>query len=204
MSQMDNIFIRKAKTEDGLNRVFDVRWAGYKKYFNNKEESIDKYDYAPNVTLLLAEDGSHEAVGTMRILDRRHGKIELDEFIEVDSLIPDSEKPCAEVTRFSFSKHLKSKLIKLLLWKAVFQYCQTSDINTMIISMPAAAARDYQRLFLLEDTGPSGVYHHQRLGNEELHTYKCDIPRTLEFLRSSKHPLYDFFCTDNHSNISMD
>jgi hypothetical protein len=204
MSQMDNIFIRKAKTEDGLNRVFDVRWAGYKKYFNNKEESIDKYDYAPNVTLLLAEDGSHEAVGTMRILDRRHGKIELDEFIEVDSLIPDSEKPCAEVTRFSFSKHLKSKLIKLLLRKAVFRYCQENQINTMLISMPPTAARDYQRLFLLEDTGPSGVYHHRLLGNVEHHTYKCDIPKTMEFLRSSRHPLYDFFCTDNHSNISMD
>jgi len=202
-SQMD-IFVRKAKTEEGLRRVFDIRWEGYKKYVNKKEEVIDEYDFASNATLLLAEDGFNEPVGTMRILDRRHGKIELDEFIEVDSLLTEHEKQCAEVTRFSFSKHLKSKLIKYLLWKAVFRYCQANQINTLLISMPPSAARDYQRLFLLEDLGPSGVYHHRRLGNAEHHTFKCDIPRTIEFLRSSKHPLYEFFCTDNHPNISMD
>lgn len=191
-----------AKTIEDLDRVFDVRWEGYKKYFESRHEVIDEFDFYPQAILFLAEDVHGQAIGTLRLLDRRFGPIELDKFVEVDSILSYREKACVEATRFSIPNHPDSKMIKLLLWKATLQYCQLNSINTIIQSVRPAAARAYRSL-LFDNVGPSGIYNHSLLGNLEHQTYKLNISEKREIMKRNNYPLYKFFFIENHTNITI-
>lgn len=196
-----NIFIRKPENKEDLIRLFDVRWKGYSKYFNSRVEMVDKFDSAPNVTFLLAEDAQNNAVGTLRILDRRYGSIELDEFVDVDFLLPNGDKRCAEATRFSIPAHPQKKSIKLLLWKAFLLYCMKNKINIMLISGRPVVARAY-RILPFEEVGPSGIYYHPNLGNLEHRCFICDITQKSQVLKESNRSLYDFLFKEKHPNIN--
>ena len=201
MLDVECIFtVRKAKNQEDFKRVFDVRWEAYKRFFNRKDDLIDLKDFGPNATLLLVEDKKNNAVGTIRILDQRHGRIELDHFIEVNSLIARNERPVAEATRLSIPKHPNSEVIRFLLYKAFFLYCQHNRINTMLISVRRIASRNY-RLFYFKNLGPSGIYNHPLMGGLEYHTYKCNISESCKFLKIINFPLYHFFCMKDHPNI---
>ncbi len=198
-----NIFVRRAQTCEDLEKVFEVRWQGYKKYYSCKDENTDNFDFSPQAILLLAEDEHHNPVGTLRILDRRYGSIELDKFIDVDSLLSEDEKSCIEVTRFSIPKHPDSKSIKLLLWKGLLLYCQINRINSIIKSVRPCAARAYRTL-LFENVGPAGIYNHTLLGNLEHHTYKLNIVKKRDLMKHYNRSLYDFFFVEDHRNINVD
>lgn len=197
----ENIFIHKAITINDMRKVFNTRWEGYKKYFNHQTELIDLADFSPHATLLLAEDEHNKTLGTLRILDRRYGKIELDEFIDVDSVIPENPGSCIEATRFSIPSHSNSKSIKLLLWKALLCYCQINCIDTIVMSARPAAARAY-RCLLFEDAGPLGVYCHSLLGNLEHRTYKCNISERKYVMKEKDQSLYHFFFLDDYPKIN--
>jgi len=199
----ETITVRKAVTVEDMVKVFHVRWEGYKKYFKSEEENMDEHDFSSETTLLLAEDKHHNPVGTMRILDRRYGSIELDKFVNLNSFLSEGERVCIEATRFSIPKHPQSKLIKLLLWKSLLLYCQINHIDTILMSVRPAAARSYQCL-LFENVGPSGAYRHSLLKNLEHQTYKCNISDRKKVIKKVNWPLYHFFFIEDHSNINTD
>ena len=198
----ESFLIRKVQTKNDFKKVFDVRWKTYKRFFNKEDDLIDLNDFTPNVTLLLAEDEQNNPVGTIRILDRRSGRIELDQFIEINSLLSRSDMPCAEATRFSIPKHPKSAAIRFLLYKAFLLYCQNKGINTMLISVRRITSRNY-RFFYFKHLGPAGIYNHPLMGNLEYHTYKCNISETCKFLKVINFQLYQFFCVKEHLNINI-
>ena len=198
-----NIFIRRAQTCEDLEKVFEVRWQGYKKYYSCKDDISDNFDFSPQAILLLAEDEYHTPVGTLRILDRRYGSIELDTFIDVDSLLSEEEKWCIEATRFAIPKHPDSKLIKQLLWKSLLLYCQINRMNIIIKSVRPHAARAYRAL-LFDNVGPEGIYNHTLLGNLEHHTYKLNIAKKRDIMKQYNRSLYDFLFVEDHYNINVD
>lgn len=198
-----NLFIRPAATEEDRQKVFDVRWAGYKKYFRHRDEAIDQYDFASNVTLLLATDDHDNALGTMRILNRTGGDIELDAYLDVESLLSEDEKPCAEATRFSVPWHPNSKTIKWLLWKAAYLYCRVNQIRTMMIWVRPAARRDYCNLLLFQDVEVAGVFHHPVMNQREHHLLKLDVQNAPMMYQSQSPEFYDFLVTQQHPTITV-
>lgn len=161
---------------------------------------VDGYDLASNMTLLLAEDERRHPCGTLRILDRRFGDIELDEFLDVNSLLPENERLCIEASRFSIPPHPNAKLIKLLLWKALLLYCLGNGITTIVISIRPQSARLYRCLFF-DDLGSSGIYCHSLLGNLEHHSYKHNIAEKRPVLKAKSPFLYNFLYEEYHPNI---
>ena len=180
--------VRVARTAEDREKALQVRARGYHMYGNlGPEEAAAK----PNETTFLAVDQDDFPVGTLRVLDRRRGKIELDNFLDVDALLDEDEKPCAEATRFAIPKHPKGLIIKILLWKAYFSHCRALGIRTMLVSCRPLLARNY--LFLLfEDIGPQGYYKHRHLKNKEHRTYKRDLTNLRELWCQAHHPLYNF------------
>ncbi|MGA1826577.1 MAG: N-acyl amino acid synthase FeeM domain-containing protein [bacterium] len=199
-SKYANIFVRKADSRDDIQGVFDVRWKGYAKYFTSKEEMVDEYDLASNVTLLLAHDDQRNPLGTLRILDRRFGDIELDAFLDVDSLLPEDEQFCIEATRFSIPPHPHAGLIKLFLWKALLLYCLGNKIHTILISIRPRTARVYRRL-LFDSFGPSGIYNHPLLKNLEHHCYHHTIAEKRAVMKDLYPDLYQFLYQEYHPTI---
>jgi len=198
----ENFYIRKANTQKDFKIAFDIRWRAYQRFFNKTDDLIELNDFQSNATLLIVEDNQNKPVGSMRILDRRYGKIELDRFVDIKSLIPRSELPCAEGSRLSIPNHPNSKVIRFLLYKAFYLYCKSNRIDTMLISVRRITARNY-RYFYFKNVGPAGIFNHPHLGNLEYHTYKCNISETGKFLKIMNEPLYQFFSVKEHLNINI-
>ncbi|MGA1870113.1 MAG: N-acyl amino acid synthase FeeM domain-containing protein [bacterium] len=200
LEKREQIFIRQVENQEDLIKALNIRWRGYVKYFMNKEDLVDQYDFAPNVTLFLAEDEHHKAVGTLRILDREYGNIELDEYIDVERILPNNVSRCAEVTRFSIPAHPQAKLIKLMLWKAFLLYCMRNRINNILISGRPVVRRAYKSL-LFDEVGTHGTYYHPRLGNLEHRCFICNIIKKKHLLSATNPSLYDFFFVKYHATI---
>ncbi len=198
-----NIAVRKAIAGIDYEKALSVRWAGYGKYFTDQAMINDRFDAQKNCTLLLATDARNDSpIGTLRILDRQVGSIELDQFLDVGQLIPADGHPIAEATRFSVPISPSAHIIKLALWKAFWLYCCSNGIHTMLIWTRQSAARDYKRLFF-SSVGSSGVFAHPLLGNIEHHTYILDVESAIRCYEDTNHPLYTFFVRDAHPQIQF-
>jgi hypothetical protein len=183
--------VRVVCTPEDREKALQVRARGYNVYGElDPEEAVAK----PNETTFLAVDQDDYPVGTVRVLDRSKGKIELDNFIDVDSLLTDKEKPCAEATRFAIPKHPKSLVIKLMLWRSCLDYCLLNNIKTGLISSRSIIAKNYSFL-LFKDLGKEGTYRHKHLKNIEHRTYKMDVGKMPLLWRRANHPLYKFMFT---------
>ena len=197
-----NINVRRAVTEEDIEQVYQLIWQGYKKYFNDISEIRDEYNNSCSTILLLATNNDNQPLGTMRILDRNHGKIELDSFIDVDKILSASEMPCTEATRLSVPSHPDSLATKLALYKVFFTYCNDNQISTMIISARPELAANYTSFLYFEDIGEKGVYGHSLLGGKEHRSFKLDLKNAWKIYRESNYPLYNFFCVEKHPNIT--
>ena len=189
---VSGLVVRPARTRADREKVFDVRWEGYRKYFGARDDVVERYDFQPNATLLLATDTEDRPLGTLRILDRAHGELELDAYVDVDAIVPAAERPCIEATRFTVPRHPRSQDIKSALWKAFHDYSRANGSQSMVIWCRKGAARMYGRL-MFEDVGAEGEFRHPRLGNKTHRTYKVGLSTVEALYRDRNHPLSELF-----------
>ncbi|MCP4747141.1 MAG: hypothetical protein GY874_13525, partial [Desulfobacteraceae bacterium] len=176
--------------------AFKIRNAGYSMYF--KSQPVKQIEIAPNETIFLAIDRCNQPVGTLRVLDERGGNIELEQFLNIDMLLDDSERPCAEATRFTVPfRHPDALIIKLLLWKSYYLFCKVNKVQTALISSRPIYSRNYEYLSFI-DLGESGKYYHTHLKNKLHRTYKIDITSIETKWLKLQHPLRNFFFDTNH------
>jgi hypothetical protein len=198
----NSIKIKPARTRSEIEKAMNVRWIGYKKYDGFEEAHLEQLDLGLNCTIFLAQDSAGEVLGTMRILDRRFGPIELESFIDVDVLMPHSPRSIAELTRFSIPADPRSRLIKHLFWKTYFDFCVKNSIDFMLVSGKESATKDYKLLCFSELE--NGQYFHSGLGNLPHFSYYLEIPKVPALYLERKHPMRSFFCELELSNIQLD
>lgn len=194
------ISVRIARTQADLEKALQVRWLGYKKYESFSQPEMEELDHGTNCTILFAEDLEKNPLGTLRILDHRRGPIELQKFLNVDELLPQTGS-IAEATRFSVPRSARSPRVKLLLWKAFYLFCVQRKIDYMVVSMRPAAAGDYQRLQFTRAEG--GCYSHATLGNLPHETYYLHVPTAPQVFRLHNNTLLSFFTETIHPEIDL-
>jgi len=196
------ITIRPVSSRDDMEQLRHVRWRGYGKYFESPCQVLDSFDDQPNVVLLLAVSDDLGPVGTLRLLDSRIGRVEAEDFVSLPTVLSPNAFPVVEATRFSVPRQRRSRDVKALLWKAYYLYCLATDAATMLAWVRPAAARDYRRL-LFASVGPCGVFSHPRLGNNSHETFILPVRSAADRYREVGHPLYPFFCLQEHPNITL-
>lgn len=200
---ISSIYVRKAITEADYGMITDVRWEGYRKYFDHPEQVVDQYDRQANATVLLAHDGRGDLLGTMRLLDSRLGKTEVERFLPVHQVLAANRQPYVEATRFSVPHHPLSTAAKIALQKTYYLYCIANQINTMLIWVRMAAAREY-RSFNFQDIGEAGAFQHPLLGGLEHHTLVADLEEIKTRWTNRKHPLLELMLDQHHPNLQFD
>jgi len=200
---ISNLIVHRVVTPEEKELAYDIRWAGYRKYFSAREEVIDHYDSLESSILLLAKNETGVPVGTIRFIDRRFHPIELDSFLDLEKIIPAHLLPCIEPTRFSVPKHSNSYGIKLALWKTLLLYCQANAIPSMILCIRPGASRDYKKLEC-QSLEESGRFNHPLLGKFEHQTYVCNIALAKEKFLKNNDNYYEFFYgKENYPNLSF-
>lgn len=196
---MKKISVFPVNTLKDREKVFETRLKGYRRYFDKIENVIDEHDYAPNHHLLLAVNEYGTPVGTMRLLDRRYGNIELDTFINVGNIIDECySNSCVEVTRFAVPTNEYSKEIKTELYKAYYLYCWKNDIKAGVIWAKRAMVREYKWLGF-ESLGEKGKFKHLKLSNAPHETFI--LPFNHDKSWQMRHPLFKIVCQGASENI---
>ena len=197
------IQVRRATHRTDLEKVYAVRYRGYAKYFGDPMQVREALDQTPGCLLLLATDARGHALGTLRLLDRRYGPIELDNYLDMDQLLPSKRHAIVEATRYSVPACPASKWIKLALCKAYFRYCRDTLAHTMLIWIRPSAEREYQRM-LFEKVIGAGAFSHPRLGNLPHQTWLLDVQSAPARYREYASSLYTLFEEEEHPHIRYD
>jgi len=203
MIDVSKIVVRRACSDDDIQKIVELRWKGYGKHHPSKEHMLDDDDFATNTVLLLAVDEDNHAIGTLRIQDGRHGTLELQSYVNIDLFVSDTDKPCAQVSRLVVLKRPDSLSVKCALWKAFYQYCVSNGIKTALIDAFPLLGRLTYRFLLFEDVGDEGEFYHPTYGNARNRTYKLNIQQAEQAWRNINHPFYDFFILQATPNITF-
>jgi hypothetical protein len=197
------ISIVQSSTE--LRQAVAVRHGAYARHVPAFAETLqvpESSDLEDGVAVLLASsklDGS--PLGTMRIQTNRFKPLGLEESLALPQWL--AARPLAEAARLGVTEERAGRLVKSMLFKAYFQYCQLHEIEWMVITARSPVDRTYDRL-LFDDVYPGLGYiplHH--VNNMPHRVMKFEVGTAQERWAKVGHPMYDFiFCT-NHPDIDL-
>lgn len=200
---LSTIQVRRADSCDAVEKVMQLRWEGYKKYFSNREQVCDRFDVQENCTLLLACADDGKPLGTIRLLNSDYGQTEVENYLPIRSLLDADYGQFIEATRLSVPHCERSNFVKFALKKAYYKYCLAARINAMLIWVRPSGAREH-RLWHFFDLGEQAKFTHPALGNLEHRTMICDVERAIGNFRRDNFPWLPMLMDETVVNIHFD
>lgn len=198
--------VRLAHDEESLRKAVHIRHSAYARHLPEFAESLkspEAADFEDGVAVLLAEsklDGS--PLGTIRIQTNEFKPLCLEQSVELPAWL--KTRRLAEATRLGVTHEKVGRLVKTVLFKAFFQYCQYAGIEWMVITGRLPIDRMYERL-LFEDVFPGmGYIPFRHVGNLPHRVMSFNIDTAEERWTEVDHPLLGFMCRTEHPDIKID
>lgn len=197
--------VRLVRNEVDLENAIEIRHAAYARHMPTVAETLkepEAQDVDVATAVLLAEsklDGS--PIGTIRIQSNRYQPLALEQAIE----FPDSltGRTMAHVSRLGVAQGLAGRLVKTVLIKASFQYCENNGIDLAIVAARSPLDRQYAAL-MFEDIFPgAGFTPLPHMNNVPHRVMGFEIASGKSRWMAAQHPLLDFFCNTYHPDIDV-
>ena len=195
-----------ARSDEQLRKAVTMRHSAYARHVPDLAELLkapESWDYDDGSVVLLAEsklDGL--PLGTMRIQTNRHRSLAIEQSVE----LPEWLQGCslAEATRLGVTLGRVGRVVKTMLFKAYFQYCQQAEIDWMVISGRAPLDRQYEAL-LFKDVFPDrGFIPMRHVGNILHRVLAFDVETAEERWAAANHPLFDFVFRTHHPDLDLE
>ena len=197
--------VRLVRNDEDLAKAVQVRHAAYARHmpeFAEKLRSAESIDSEPGVAVLLAQsklDGA--ALGTLRIQSNAHMPLKVEQSVTLPRWMRD--RPLVEVSRLGIVGGSVGRLVKTMLIKAAFQYCEQDGIDWAIVAARAPLDRHYDQL-LFEDLFPEQGFIPMRHGNNIPHrVLGFEIETGAQRWEEANHPLLNFFTQTHHTDIDV-
>lgn len=198
--------VRVVSGRSALMKAVQIRQAAYGRHLPEFAQTLgapEALDLRPGVVVLLAESKLDGApLGTMRIQTNRFQPLALEQSITLPASL--ASRPLAEATRLGVTEQRVGRMVKTVLFKAFFQYCQQAGIEWMVIAGRAPIDRQYERL-LFDDVYPDAGYIPLRhAGNLPHRVMSFEVGSAEARWAAAGHPLYDFIFRTTHPDIMLD
>lgn len=197
--------VRVVRSEADLAKAIRIRHSAYARHLPELAARLltpEALDTAPGVVVLLAEsklDGS--AIGTVRIQTNDFQPLAVEQSIDLPAWT--RHQRMAEVTRLAIAEGRVGRLVKLVLIKACFEFCEREGIDLAIAAGRAPIDRQYTQL-LFEDLFPeTGFIPLQHAGNLPHRVMAFDIASGERRWTEAGHPLLKFFRHTRHPDIDL-
>ncbi len=197
--------VRLVADESSLQKATTIRHSAYARHLPEFAETLrhpEPADREKGVAILLAESKVDGApLGTMRIHSNGSQALPLEQSLDLPDWLKNARR--AEATRLAVSRDREGQLVKTILFKAYFQYCQAHGVEWMVIAGRSPVDRQYERL-LFSDVFPGMGYVPLRHAGNIPHRVMCfNVYMAEKRWKSAKHPLYDFVCKISHPDINF-
>jgi hypothetical protein len=198
--------VRLVRNEIDLNKAVDIRHSAYARHMPVVADTLiapEKSDTEDGVVVLLAEsklDGS--PLGTVRIETNRYRPLNLEKSID----LPNSRRnqSMAQVCRLGITQGIVGRLVKIILVKASFQYCEQNQIQWAMVAARSPLDRQYAQL-MFEDVFPgSGYIPLPHMNNVPHRVMEFEIDTGKSRWTRAQHPMLKFFCDTYHPDIAID
>ena len=197
--------VRLVRNVTDLVKAVDIRQSAYARHLPEFAETLrvpESTDAQDGVVVLLAEsklDGS--ALGTMRIQTNRSSPLSLEHSVDLPDWL--RVRPLAEAARLGVTDGKSGRLVKTMLFKAFFQYCQQTGIEWMVIAGRSPIDRQYERL-LFSDVFPGMGYVPLLHANNLPHRIMSfEVGSAQRRWSEANHPLFDFIFRTHHPDLQL-
>ncbi len=197
--------VRLVRTPDDMAKAVTIRHAAYARHmpeFAEKLREAEPMDSDPGVVVLLAESKLDGApLGTLRIQSNAHMPLKVEQSVTLPRWLRD--RPLAEVSRLGIVGGTTGRLVKTVLLKAAFQYCELDGIEWAIVAARSPLDRQYDQL-LFEDLFPEQGFIPMRHGANIPHRVMgFEIDTGHQRWTDANHPLLNFFSFTHHPDIDI-
>lgn len=197
--------VRVVRNDQDLSKAVSIRHSAYARHmpdFAAKLLHPESMDAEPGVVVLLAEsklDGT--ALGTLRIQSNAYKPLTVEQSVTLPRWLRD--RPLIEGSRLGIVGGTIGRLVKAVLIKATFKYCENEGIDWAIVAARAPIDRQYEQL-MFEDLFPEQGYIPMRHGNNIPHRVMgYEIETGHQRLVDANHPLLNFMSYTHHSDIDV-
>lgn len=195
--------VRVVRQEPQLRKAIAIRQRAYERHLPALGALLrepEAQDRDPGCVVLLAEsrlDG--EPLGTLRIQTNRHRPLALESSVELPEWL--SGASLAEATRLGVAEGRVGRMVKTMLFKALYQYCMAAGIEWMVIGARPPLDRMYQAL-LFQDVFPGqGAIPLKHAGNLPHRVLAFELETAEARWRAARHPLLDLFVHTSHPDV---
>ncbi len=197
--------VRVVRGEGDLRKAVAIRHAAYARHVPDLAERLrepEDLDREDGVAVLLAEsklDGT--PLGSARIQTNRFRALSVEQSVALPAHMADLA--LAEVTRLGIVGGSVGRLVKVVLIKAAFQYCEREGLDWAIAAGRAPIDKHYEQL-LFQDLYPDvGFLPLKHAGNLPHRVMAFEIATGPARWSAAQHPLLDFFCHTRHPDIDL-
>lgn len=198
--------VRVVSDAAALDKAVHIRQAAYARHVPDLARTLSQpepADFADGSLVLLAEsniDGS--PLGTMRIQTNRYAPLALEQSLALPPWL--SSSLLAEATRLGVTDDRVGTLVKTVLFKAFFLYCQGTKVDWMVVAGRAPVDRQYMRL-LFDDVYPElGYIPLRHAGGLPHRVMKFEVDTAERRWVEAHHPLFNFIFNTHHPDIRLD
>jgi len=196
--------VRVVCNEEALRKAVAIRQAAYARHvpaLAAQLTSPEPNDREPGSLVLLAEsklDGS--PLGTMRIQTNRFNDLTISQSVKLPAWL--RNRSMAEATRLGVCLGWTGRVVKTVLFKALYLYCMEAGVEWMVIGARPPLDRQYETL-LFQDLIP-GQFIPLRHANDIPHrVLGFEVGTADDRWAEAKHPLYKFMVQTEHPDLDL-
>lgn len=197
--------VRLVRNEEDLNKAVHIRHSAYARHMPAVAETLmtpEKADTEDGVVVLLAEsklDGT--PLGTARIQTNQFRPLALEQAVELPDWL--KGQTLAHISRLGIVQGIGGRLVKLMLFKGLFQYWEQNGIEWAVVAARTPLDRMYLQL-MFDDVFPGqGFTPLPHMNNVPHRVMAFEIGTARKRWTQANHPLTNFICYTDHPDLDI-
>jgi hypothetical protein len=192
------------RSEEALHKAVSIRQAAYARHVPEFAATLklpEPNDHDQGSVVLLAEsklDGS--PLGTMRIQTNRFRDLAIAQSVELPAWL--KTRSMAEATRLGVGLGQTGRVVKTVLFKALYLYCVEAEIEWMVIGARSPLDRQYEAL-LFQDLFPGRFIPLRHANNMPHRVLAFEVGTAEERWAAAHHPLFKFVFQTQHPDLDL-
>lgn len=196
--------VRIAVTREDIAKAVAVRRSAYGRHLPEFAQtmSIEDIDTAPGTTILLAESRfDHAPLGTMRIQTNEFAGLPVEHSVELPSWC--SSGRLAEATRLAVTGPSSGRMVKMMLFKALFLLCEQRGIDWLLITARSPIDREYEAMLFRDVFADRRYVPMTHVGGLPHRVMAGEVSAARQRWSEAKHPLYRFVFETPHPDLDL-
>jgi hypothetical protein len=196
--------IRIASNEHDLKKAVAIRRQAYGRHLPEfaQQMAVETCDREAATAVLLAEAKLDSApIGTMRIQINTHAPLPVEQSVTLPQRFASAR--LAEATRLGVANGPIGKVVKMMLFKALFLYCEQQQIDWLIITARSPIDREYNAM-LFEDVFENRQFiPMMHVGGLPHRVMAGEVGIARQRWGETQHPLFKFVFQTHHPDIDL-